>query len=42
MSGATVKDERQDFLGTGSYYLDNGRLSLSGGLSTENDYFSGN
>jgi len=42
MSGATVKDTRQDFLGTGSYYLDNGRLSLSGGLSTENDYFSGN
>jgi hypothetical protein len=42
MSGATVKDERQDFLGTGSYYLDNGRLSLRGGLSTENDYFSGN
>jgi len=42
MSGATVKDERQDFLGTGNYYLDNGRLSLSGGLSTENDYFSGN
>jgi hypothetical protein len=42
MSGATVKDERQDLLGTGSYYLDNGRLSLRGGLSTENDYFSGN
>jgi hypothetical protein len=42
MTGATVEEERIDVLGTGSYYLDNGRLSLSGGLSNEKDYFAGN
>ncbi len=42
MSGASVEERRTDVLGKINYYLDNGKASLLGGISTENDYFSGN
>jgi hypothetical protein len=42
MSGATIEEERVDVLATGNYYLDNGRFSIQGGVSSENDYFAGN
>ena len=42
MTGATIRDERTDALLGGTWYLDAGRFSLRGGLSTENDYFAWN
>lgn len=42
MSGATISDHRIDVLGTVSHYFDRSALSASGGISSENDYFSGN
>lgn len=42
MSGATIDEERTDILGTANFYLDNGRVSLLGGISDEKDYFSVN
>jgi len=41
MSGATIEEERVDVKATGNYYLDNGRFSIQGGISSENDYFAG-
>jgi hypothetical protein len=38
MSGATIDDDRTDFTLSGNYYLDNGRIGLATGLSTEKDY----
>ena len=40
MSGATISDERNDFLISTSYFLDGGRLGFASGYSTENDYQS--
>lgn len=42
MSGATIEEDRGDLLVTGNYYLDQGKLSGSGGFSIENDYYSAN
>jgi hypothetical protein len=42
MTGATIDERRTDALVTGSYYLDRGKASLGGGISSENDYFSFN
>jgi hypothetical protein len=42
MTGATIEDSRADGQVTPSLYFDTGRLSLSGGFSTEKDYLSGN
>ncbi len=42
MTGASVEETRTDVLATGSYYFDNWKTSLSGGVSTENDYFAVN
>ncbi len=38
MSGPTIEDQRDDFLLKTNYYLENARLGLSGGYSSENDY----
>ncbi len=38
MSGASIEDERRDFLVTSNRYFDNGRLGFSGGHSSEKDY----
>ena len=38
MSGATIEDKRNDMLLKTNYYLDNARLGLATGYSTENDY----
>jgi hypothetical protein len=38
MSGPTIEDQRDDFQLKTNYYLDNARLGLSGGYSSENDY----
>ncbi len=40
MSGATIDEERTDFLGKLNYFLDNGRVSFLGGVSDEKDYQS--
>ncbi|MDH4016143.1 MAG: DUF3570 domain-containing protein [Actinomycetota bacterium] len=42
MTGATIEDTRIDGQFTVNHYFDRGRLSMSGGFSTENDYGSGN
>ncbi len=42
MSGATIEEERTDVLARYNYNLDNGSFGVSGGISTERDYFSGN
>lgn len=42
MSGATIHDERIDGLLEGTYYLDNGSASISGGTSYEKDYLAFN
>jgi len=42
MTGATIEDTRVDGQLTANHYFDRGRLSMSGGFSTENDYLSGN
>lgn len=42
MSGATIQEERTDVLAKYNYNLDNGGFGVSGGISTERDYFSGN
>lgn len=42
MSGATIEEERVDFLASGSYYLDNGRAGAGIGVSSENDYLAVN
>ena len=41
MTGATIEEERYDARLGASYYLDNGRLGLGGGVSLENDYMAG-
>ncbi len=38
LSGATIEDQRNDVLLTTNYYLDNARLGVTTGYSTENDY----
>ena len=38
MSGPTIEDQRDDFLVKGNYFLENARLGLSSGYSSENDY----
>jgi hypothetical protein len=38
MSGPTIEDKRDDFLVKTNYYLDNARLGLASGYSSENDY----
>ncbi|NNL87109.1 MAG: DUF3570 domain-containing protein, partial [Myxococcales bacterium] len=40
MSGATIDEERTDFLGKLNFYRDNGRVSILGGISDEKDYQS--
>ncbi len=40
MTGASIEETRIDALATGSYYFDRTKWSLSGGVSTENDYFA--
>lgn len=42
MTGATIDEARTDVLLKGSRYLDRGVASVSGGVSTENDYLSVN
>lgn len=42
MSGATIFDERFDGQITVNHYFDRGRATLSGGVSSEKDYLSGN
>ncbi len=42
MTGASVEEQRIDALVSGSYYFDNSRATLSGGVSDENDYFAVN
>ncbi len=42
MTGATIEDQRVDGQFSVNHYFDRGRLSMSGGFSTENDYGSGN
>jgi hypothetical protein len=42
MSGATISDARTDVLGNVTYYFDRSQAYAAGGISTENDYFSGN
>lgn len=41
MSGATIEEQRTDFVLSTSYYFDRTKYSLSGGSSIENDYVSG-
>ncbi len=41
MTGATVSEERVDTSLKGNYYLDTGRVGITGGISDENDYFAG-
>jgi hypothetical protein len=38
MTGASVEDQRTDFLSHGTYYFDTARLNLASGYSTEDDY----
>ncbi len=38
MSGATISEERSDFLAAGRRYLANGSIGLNVGYSSENDY----
>lgn len=40
MTGATVDEARTDALIAGDYYFERGKASLSGGISSENDYFA--
>ena len=40
MSGATIKDARNDLSLHGNYYTDEGRLGFGGGYSKENDFSS--
>lgn len=42
MSGATIEDERFDFLADMDFYLDRGKDTISAGVSKEKDYFSMN
>jgi hypothetical protein len=42
MSRATITESRTDILASVNHYFDRSRLSVAGGISTENDYFSGN
>lgn len=42
MTGATISETRTDALLKGSYYLDNGKATLGGGASFENDYLAFN
>ena len=42
MSGATIEDERFDLLADVDFYMDNGKDTISAGISTEKDYFSMN
>jgi opacity protein-like surface antigen len=42
MTGATIDEKRTDALLSGSYYLDRGKASLGGGISSENDYLAFN
>jgi len=42
MSGATIFDERFDGQITVNHYFDRGKATLSGGVSSEKDYLSGN
>jgi hypothetical protein len=42
MSGATIEETRVDGQLTANHYFDRGRISLSGGVSSEKDYLSGN
>ena len=42
MSGATIFDERFDGQITVNHYFDRGSATLSGGVSSEKDYLSGN
>ena len=42
MTGATIEETRTDALLGGSYYFDNGKASLTGGISNEKDYFAWN
>jgi len=42
MSGATIEDSRTDFLPKVNCFFKRGRTSLSGGVSSENDYLAGN
>jgi len=41
MSGATIEEQRTDFVLSTSYYFDRTKYTLSGGSSIENDYLSG-
>lgn len=38
MSGASIEDQRDDFLLKTNYYLENARLGFASGYSSENDY----
>jgi Protein of unknown function (DUF3570) len=40
MSGATIEDERFDMTVDADFYMDKGKDTFSGGISTEKDYFS--
>ncbi|MEJ2756167.1 MAG: DUF3570 domain-containing protein, partial [Gammaproteobacteria bacterium] len=40
LTGASVDDERLDVSGSGTYYIDEGALTVSGGTSREEDYVS--
>ena len=42
MSGATIEDERFDILADVDFYMDNGKDTISAGISTERDYFAFN
>jgi hypothetical protein len=42
MSGATIEDERFDILADVDFYMDNGKDTITAGISTEKDYFSMN
>lgn len=42
MTGATIEDARTDLLAQTSYYLDEGRAGVAGGVSWENDYLAFN
>jgi len=42
MTAATIDEARTDALLTGDYYLDRGKVTLTGGVSSENDYLAFN
>ena len=42
MTGATIEERRTDALLGGSFYFDQGKATLTGGISNERDYFAWN